>query len=191
MMKNKLPLLALVFVAAGCTDDVDSVTREYRATTNEAIDALMMVTNEASAKRMNVRVLKPMTDRYSKIDKKLDLVRKNREKAEFVKEVLESDAVQVYLTDLMINRQRYGLEITRLRSLYDAESKSGECPNLDEIVNKDNLLAPLKKHLTASDLVTVMAEFPSWKVANYDKMYVKFAERRATFVPQREIKLVW
>jgi hypothetical protein len=191
MTRCKWLLLALVFVSAGCVDNVDSVTREYRATTNEAIDALMMVTNEASAKRMNVRVLKPMTDRYSKIDKKLDLVRKNREKAEFVKEVLESDAVQVYLTDLMINRQRYGLEITRLRSLYDAESKSGECPNLDEIVNKDNLLAPLKKHLTASDLVTVMAEFPSWKVANYDKMYVKFAERRATFVPQREIKLVW
>jgi hypothetical protein len=191
MMRCKLLFFAFVLTAAGCTDDVDSITREYRATTNEAIDALMMVTNEAAAKRMTLRVLKPMAKRYGDIDKKLSNLRSNRDKAPFVKEVFESDGVQIYLTDLTVNRQRYSLEITRLRNLY-AEIKAADetCPSLEDLVTKDTLLEPLRKHLKESELVAVMTKFPSWKVPNYDQMYAKFAERRATFVPQREIQLI-
>jgi hypothetical protein len=192
MMKCKLPLLALVLVAAGCTDDVNSVTREYRATTNEAIDAMMMVTDEASAKRMTLRVFKPMNDRYTAIDRKLLIVKSNREKPEFVKEVFEVDGVQIYLTDLEVNRQRYALEITRLRNLYAAEIKAGEvCPSLEELAKKDKLLEPLRKQLMEPELLKLMKDFPKWKVPDYDKMFVKFAERRATFLPKDEIKLAW
>jgi hypothetical protein len=191
MMKYKLPLLALVFVAAGCTDDVDSVAREYRATTNEAIDALMMVTSEASAHRMTERVLKPMQKRYENIDKKLGLVIYNRTKAEFVKEVLESDGVHIYLTDLEVNKGRLDLEMKRLKHLYDAEIEAGEvCPKLGELVTKDGILNPLNKNLKESDLQRRMKEFPNWKVASYNELLAKHMERRKTFLPKRDIKLV-
>jgi hypothetical protein len=190
MMNYKLPLLAFVFVAVGCTDDVDSVTREYRATTNEAIDALMMVTSEASAHRMTERVLKPMQKRYENIDKKLGLVKYNRTKAEFVKEVLESDGVHIYLTDLMVNHGRLALEMKRLKHLYKAEIEAGEvCPKLDELVNKDGILDPLKKNLKEPELTRMMKEFPNWKVSSYSELLAKHMERRKTFLPKRDINL--
>jgi hypothetical protein len=191
MMKYKLPLLALVFVSAGCTDDVDSVAREYRATTNEAIDALMMVTSEQAAERMTVRVLKPMAARYTAIDKKLGLVKYNRTKAEFVKEVLESDGVHIYLTDLEVNKERLALEMKRLKHLYKAEIDAGEaCPKLDELVNKEGILDPLKKNLNEPELARMMKAFPNSKVASYDELLAKHMERRKTFLPKRDIKPV-
>jgi hypothetical protein len=190
MMKYKLPLLALVLVSTGCTDDFDSVAREYRATTNEAIDALMMVTSEKAAERMTVRVLKPMAARYTAIDKKLDLVRKNRTKAEIVKEVFESDGVHIYLTDLQVNQERLDLEMKRLKHLYKAEIDAGEtCPKLDELV-KEGVLEPLKKHLKESDLVRMMTkEFPNWKVPSHNDLLTKHLERRKTFLPKRDAKM--
>lgn len=191
MMKYKLTLLALICVAAGCTDDVDSVVREYRATTNEAIDALMMVTSEAAADRMTVRVLKPMQKRYENIDKKLGLVKYNRTKAEFVKEVLESDGVHIYLTDLMVNHGRLDLEMKRLKHLYKAEIDAGEvCPKLEELVkDKSSILEPLKKNLEDPELRRMMKEFPNWKVASYNELLTKFTERHKTFLPKRDVKL--
>jgi hypothetical protein len=191
MMKYQLPLLALMFVAAGCTDDVDSVTREYRATTNEAIDALMMITSEASAQRMTERVLKPMQKRYENIDKKLGLVKDNRGKKGFAKEVLESDGVHIYLTDLDVNKWRLALEMRRLKHLYKAEIDAGEvCPKLDELVKQDSsILAPLKKNLEEPELQRMMKEFPNWKVSSYDELFKKHMERRKTFLPKRDINL--
>src|SRR5207253_7776082 len=91
MMRFRLLLLGLVFGAVGCTDSIDTVTREYRALNNEAIDALTMITTEAKAQEMTIRVFKPMRDKYMAIDKKLTIVKSNRDKPEFAKEVLESD----------------------------------------------------------------------------------------------------
>jgi len=191
MMKYKFPLLTLTFLAAGCTDDVDSVTREYRATTNEAIDALMMVTSEASAHRMTERVLKPMQKRYEAIDKKLGLVKYNRTKAEFAKEVLESDGVHIYLTDLMVNHGRLALEMKRLKHLYKTEIDAGEvCPKLEELVkDKAPILEPLKKNLEEPELLRMMKEFQNWKVSSYDELLKKHMERRKTFLPKRDINL--
>jgi len=191
MMKYKLPLLALIFLAAGCTDDVDSVTREYRATTNEAIDALMMVTSEASAHRMTERVLKPMQKRYEAIDKKLGLVKYNRTKAEFAKEVLESDGVHIYLTDLMVNHGRLALEMKRLKHLYKTEIDAGEvCPKLEELVkDKAPILEPLRKNLEEPELARMMKEFPNQKVSSYDELLKKHMERRKTFLPKRDVNL--
>ena len=191
MMKYKFPLLTLTFLAAGCTDDVDSVAREYRATTNEAIDALMMVTSEASAHRMTERVLKPMQKRYEAIDKKLGLVKYNRTKAEFAKEVLESDGVHIYLTDLMVNHGRLALEMKRLKHLYKTEIDAGEvCPKLEELVkDKAPILEPLKKNLEEPELLRMMKEFQNWKVSSYDELLKKHMERRKTFLPKRDINL--
>ena len=51
MKKRCLLVLCLVAGLSGCTDTIDSVTREYRNANNEAIDAMMMVTSEARAGR--------------------------------------------------------------------------------------------------------------------------------------------
>jgi hypothetical protein len=203
MMKYKAAMLLMVFALAGCTDSVETVTRELRATTNEAIDALAMVTTEAQAARMTTRVFKPMSKRYEDIDRKLTIVKSNRTKDDMCKEVLESDGMQIYLTDLQVNRQRYALEMTRLRSVYkqildkEKEARGGEvkpqevCPNLHDMLYKNDTLESLRKQLTTPDLLAMMIQFPQQKLKEYDAMYLKFLERRATFAPQREIKLVW
>ena len=210
MTKGKLLLLASILGLAGCTDSVDTLTREYRATTNEAIDAMMMITNETQAARMAERILKPMGDRYKAIDRKLGIVKDNRGPSAWAKEVLESDGMQLYLSDLHMNIQRYGLEMTRLRNLrkqiLDREREllieAGDanpvikpeliCPKLDALVMKKENLDVLEKQLMQPDLVKEMSSFPTMKGATevYDKAWAKFAERRATFLPQCEIKLV-
>ena len=40
-------------------------------------------------------------------------------------------------------------------------------------------------------LIRMPRPFYQEKLKDYDAMYLKFLERRATFAPQREIKLVW
>lgn len=208
-MKTRALFAAMVLGGAvGCTDNVDSVTREYRATTNECIDALSMITTEAHAGRMIGRVLKPARDRFKAIDDKLVIVQSNREKPEMVKEMLESDGLHLYLTDLAVNRQRYGLEITRLRNLYkqymDREREllvaegvadpkfNGRdvCPNLHEILYEP-LLESLRRQLTQPDLLGLMKQFPAWKVKDYDALYEKHTKRREAFLPKKEIRLVW
>ena len=121
MTKYKLILMLLfLLVVSGCTDSVETVTREYRAANNECIDALMMVTNEAQAKQLTIRIFKPMESRYGEINRKLGLVKLNRSDAEFVKECYESDSLHLYLTDLQINAQRLTLEMLRIRRLVNA-----------------------------------------------------------------------
>ena len=203
MKKSKGVLLLLVLTLTGCTDNVETVTREYRAATNEGIDAMTMITTDAQAGRMITLVFKPLSKRYEVIDRKLFIVQSNRTKAEMAKEMLESDGLQIYLTDLQVNRQRYSLEITRLRNLYkqyldkEREAKGGEvkpqdvCPNLHDVLFKNDTLDVLRKQMTSPELVTLMTGFPQAKLKDYDAMYVKFLERRATFAPKQEIKLAW
>jgi hypothetical protein len=159
---------------------------------------------------MTERIFKPMKDRYGNIDRKLGIVKDNRGPTDFAKEVLESDGMQLYLSDLQMNVQRYGLEMTRLRNLHkqilDREREvlmeSGDanpkikpeeiCPKLHALVTKKENLDVLEKQLLQPDLVKALATFPTAKGVGepYDKAWVKFTERRVTFLPQREIKLV-
>ena len=199
MIRRCLLILGLLLLLTGCTDSIDSVTRELRNMNNEVIDAMMMVTNETQASRMNVRVFKPMRDRYGEIERKLKIVNANRLKKEFAKEVLESDGMQVYLTDLAVNRQRFALEMTRLRNLYkqildDAADPQQPpqkiCPVLHELMTKEGFFDPVQKQLYAPTLVKMMNDFPTWKLEGYDEMWAKFAKRRLAFLPPRDIALV-
>jgi hypothetical protein len=198
MMSRCSLILGLVFLLAGCTDNVDSVTREFRNLNNEVIDAMMTVTTEKQAARMKARIFKPMRERYSEIERKLKIVRANRDKKPFVKEVMESDGMQVYLTDLAVNRQRFALEMVRLRNVHkqlldDADPQVGPqkvCPILHEMVTKEDFFEPLRKQLYSPTLVGMLLEFPRWKVEEYDDMFMKFAKRRQAFLPPRDIQLV-
>ena len=64
MKKRCLLVMCLLAGLSGCTDTIDTVTREYRNTNNEGVDAMMMVNSDAQAGIMIARIFKPSTDRY-------------------------------------------------------------------------------------------------------------------------------
>lgn len=207
MMKLKLLLLGSLFAMVGCTDTIDSITREYRNCINESVDALTVIKDDESARRMRVRVFNMLPHRFKDIDNKIKIVQTNRTKAEFIKETFESDGFQLYLTDLEVNRQRMGLEVTRLRNLVsqlvkrerqlldeagfpDQEVNLTElCPNLNKLVVEESMLDPLVQQLKEPRLLQIVSGFPSWKVNGYENMFAKFVERRAAFKSE-PIKLI-
>jgi hypothetical protein len=205
-MKPKLLLVILIFTMVGCTDTIDSVCREYRNTNNEIIDALMMVTDEDSADRMKKRVIDPAVFRYRDIDARLTIVRSNRTKKEFVKETLESDGFQLYLTDLEVNRQRLSLEICRLRNLaegYEKEERkklndpeqpvnlASVCPTLHKFVYMEGTLQPVMEQLKQPKLLDMVAQFGDWKVEGLGEMLKAFnAKREKSFQVKQKIDLV-
>lgn len=206
MTRRKLLFVPLIFLMVGCTDTIETITREYRNTNNEVIDALMMVNSEATAKQYTLRVFEPMVLRYKGIDARLNIVRTNRLRREFVKEVLESDGFQLYLTDLEVNRQRRGMELTRLRNLVDQYVKQERdlliaqgdpepdvkpqilCPSLYELVYVDAKLTDLRDQLENPKLFDMIISFPEWKVEGYEVMLKTFRAKRKTFAtPQIDL----
>ncbi|MSQ95942.1 MAG: hypothetical protein EXR98_15500 [Gemmataceae bacterium] len=209
MTRIHLCLTLLVLVFAGCVDSVDSVFREYRNSNNEAVDAMMMVTSESQADGLTARIFKPMGDRYDRIDKKLSILVINRTKKEIITETFESEGVHMYLTELEINRERFALEMTRLRDLHqqliDAEVKElkrkGEAnpqvdpqkliPKLDDLVNKADTLKKLKDQLgTNTDLMKLMNQFGMWKMDGFAEQVIAFKKRREMYEPKKPIVLV-
>ncbi len=207
-MKPKLLLVVLIFSTVGCTDTIDTVTREYRNTNNEVIDALMMVTDEATASRIKIRVVDPSLFRYQGIDARLNIVRSNRTKKEFVKETFESDGFQLYLTDLEVNRQRLGLEIARLRNVADGYAKEKRkelddqglfdqpvniaqiCPDLFKLVYVEGTLKPVAEQLTQPKLLEMVAQFGDWKVEDFGKMLDAFRAKRKAFELREPVNLL-
>ncbi|MBM3996146.1 MAG: hypothetical protein FJ303_18645 [Planctomycetes bacterium] len=200
-------LLLFVLAAAGCTDNVNSVCQEYRAAINESIDALTVITTEAQAERMKIRVFSHLQKRFEAIGKRLDNVKLNRDETEMAAETLTSDGFQLYLSDLQVNRQRYALEIVRLRNLYkqymarehellladgvnDPKIDGKElCPVLHELLYEQSL-DPVRDHLVKSPFLALLNQMPAGKAKNYAALYEKFAERRKIFAPKEIIKLV-
>jgi hypothetical protein len=206
MMTRNILLGLLTMLLVGCTDSVDSLSREYRNTNNEAIDNLMMISSEAQAKSTLDRYFKPLRDRYESIDKRLELLNSNLKK-EFVKMTMESDGAHLYLSELQINRQRYALEVTRLRKLlkytYDKQlelrknndpdatpSVQELCPSLDQLVNVEATLQPLRSQLDSPRLLAMMSSFPTMKVDKYEELYEKFLAKRKLYAPPKEFQLV-
>jgi hypothetical protein len=207
-MRTKLLFAVLVITIVGCTDSIDTVTREYRNTNNEVIDALMRVTDEASAAAVKTRVIDPSDHRYRDIDGRLKIVRSNRTKKEFVKETLESDGFQLYLTDLEVNRQRLSFELARLRKLVDGYVKdkrqeldgqglqdqpvnvADACPNLHKLVYVEGTLRPILTQLTKPDLLEMTSQFGGWKVDELDKMLTAFNAKRTKTFQAPPVKLI-
>ena len=191
MKRFPLMLLALATVAAGCTDSPESVSREYRNANNEAIDAMMMVVDDATAERMVRRIFKPLQERYDVLDKKLAAVEQNRDQKDFVKEVFESNGVHLYLTEIEVNRQRFILESVRLKAIHKQLKDAGhETPGLDELIGRTETLEPVRKQLTSPLLVTKMATFKTWKLGNFDELLGEFMERRRFFEAPKDLSLV-
>ena len=201
---NAIIVSTMMTVLAGCTDSPDSLAREYRNANNEGIDAMMMITSENSAKQMAIRVFRPLKDRYDNIDNRLKAVHNNSTNEQFITQTFQSNNVHLYLTEIEINRQRYTLEMLRLRRLLEKqmEKKLAEDPNakaaeafpgLYEVVVKESTLNPLITAIKQPKLVfEYMNNFPNAKnVKNYDKLHEEFAKMRRslTFTPP-DIKLI-
>jgi hypothetical protein len=191
MKRIPLVFLSLAPLLAGCVDTPDSVSREYRNVNNEVIDSLMMTTNDATAERMLRRIIKPSKDRYDAIDKKLASVEQNSDRKDFVKAVFESNGVHLYLTELDVNRQRFVLEMARLRKLHKELTDAGEeCPALKELVADESTLDHVRKQLTDPNLLKTMKNFKKWKLSEYPELLEKFMERRKVFQLKEKLDLV-
>lgn len=209
MMRRKLAIVPALLLLAGCTDTADSIAREYRNANNEGIDAMMMITDNNRAKRMTSRVLKPLQGRYEAISKRLEIWKSNRAtNKELVQEIYSSDSVHLYLAELPVNRQRFTLEMTRLRNLvnqyiereqalrreegkdeFDFDPKE-LCPDLYDLVNNPQVLDPLRKQLDKGELVREIEGFNNIKVADYPKLHEIFRAKREVFAPKQEFELV-
>jgi hypothetical protein len=194
------PALVLLFLT-GCTENMDSISRQLRNCNNEAIDAMMMVTSEKQAERMLTRVLKPLNERYKDIERKLESWEANRTGKEMVEDTFKSNGFYLYIAELEVNRQRFGLEKARLRKLYQqylesadndpAVSPRDRYPNLYELVMTDRILKTIETQLRDPKLKLVVNRFPEFKnVENYRELYEKeFLKRKETIKADR-IELV-
>jgi hypothetical protein len=211
-MKSRSLIFAIILACVcGCTDTINSVTLEYRNANNEALDAMMMVTNEETAKVMTMRVFKPLGERYKSLDTKLKIIDSNRTKKEMIKETFESDGTHMYLTELIVNQQRYSLERTRLRTIINhyADKKRQEmieagqedpevnlaevCKSLYDLMRKDGILdQTIAKQLFEPPLFeTYVKQFNMNKVDDYPKLWEAFRKRREAFQPKEPIILVY
>jgi hypothetical protein len=200
-------LLPAILLLAGCTDSMDSLTREMRNANNESIDAMTQITDEESAERMNQRVLKPMAARYKDIEKRLVVWQSNRSPQEQVEQTFGSDGVCLCIVELKTNRERYNLEKIRLSNLYqqyqDRELQrlkdAGDpapviadprvlCPNLHDLVMQEQFKST-KEQLINPKLKQMIASFPTLKVNNYPELHKKFLKRLKKFTPDVQIVL--
>lgn len=182
MRKAGFFVAAFLPLLAGCTDSMESITRELRNANNEAIDALTMVTSEEQARRMNVRVFKPMMGaegRFKTIEGKLKNWKANRSRKEIVEETFKSIGFYLYVAELEVNKRRFNMERQRLRRLYkeyqDLEpdkNPAQEWPNLTDLVVKQSVLKEIETQLKKPELKTLVDEFPDYKgIENYKELY--------------------
>jgi hypothetical protein len=190
----------LLVLLTGCVDTVDTISREYRSALNEGIDALMMVRTEAQADNVNTRVFKPLGQRFRDLEDKL----KPKQGKDFTREAMGSEGLQMYITEMDINAQRFGLEMTRLRKLMQiyvdrnrealrasgddnpVVSESRVCPALHALITSD----VIRKELRSPKLLEFLRQAPGQKVEGYDKMYADFVAKRSIYKVPREIRLV-
>ncbi|HZZ79998.1 MAG TPA: hypothetical protein VFE62_15875 [Gemmataceae bacterium] len=211
-MKHKLGLVPfLVLFLAGCTDNMDSLCREFRNANNEALDAISMMVDEESCQKMNVRVIKPVTDRYKDIERRMDIWKNNRATdKELVEQTFKADGFYMYLAELDVNRQRYSLERMRLRNLYkqymDQEAQkmrdAGEiepipdpqkaCPKLHEMLSQDKL-KPIQDQLTKPAILQLVSTYPQLKgvKSDYPALQKLFMQRLEKFMPKEKKVLLW
>ena len=204
---KKLVLLPLLCTLVGCsTDNASSLARDYRNLNNEYLDALMMVTNESSAKFAQDKVVKPYTDRKGKIDKRYETWELNTDDKEIVKDLLSSESVVMLFAEHRINRIRLQREKARVKKLLEFKIETEkerqrlagvanpvvdsrkEWPNLSELA-AGGVLNPLKDNIQSVNgcrLTALFDKFPdkSWDKArppNFKELVAAFKEKEERF----------
>ncbi len=135
MTRQHLLALVLTLCAAGCRDSADMLSRDYRNLNNEAVDALMMITDESSANMMLERVIKQYPKRLQSVDDRVKNWKQNNEKDDYGSQIYSSDSMAILLIETEMNKQRVLLEEKRLQGLFrqlEGEArKSGQQGNFD------------------------------------------------------------
>jgi hypothetical protein len=196
--KRALLGLALGLLTGCSTDSANSLSRNYRNINNEAIDALMLVTNESRAETANVKIIKTYKDRLIEIDKRLDTYVQNQEEKLILFETLTSESVVILFAECTINQKRLDLEQQRLKNLLATlvqreKDRRKEANDPEEVKigklwpNLDALTAPsaggLRENLRrGTGLAELMLKFPQAQFkgarpADFDVQMKGFNER--------------
>jgi DNA-directed RNA polymerase len=197
--------LALCLLTGCSTDSAHTLSRDYRNVNNEAIDALMLVTNESRAKIANVKIVKTYPERVGDIDRRMASYVQNQEEVLVLSEVLSSESVMILFAECKINLRRLDKEQERLKKLLASlvqnekdrrkEANNAEevqadklWPNLDSLARSDfpALRNNLKKGTGVSELMAKFAlqqfkkardEFDKIAPGGFDKQMKAFNER--------------
>jgi len=158
-MNRKLLLLPLVLTLVGCSDSATSLSRDYRNLNNEVLDALMMVTNETSAKWATDKIVKPYADRKGNIDKREQTWELNTDDREVCKDVMSSESVAMLFAEHLTNKKRLQLETARLKKLLEA-NVSRETERLRQGGDPNPVVDPRKHWPTLNDLAMGTSTLP-------------------------------
>jgi hypothetical protein len=173
MTKAKSLVVVAILALTGCTDTIDSISREYRNANNEVIDAVMAITSEQKAKDINARIFKTIPERYKKMDDKLKNYETNQAtNLEMVTNYLTSDGVQLLIADRKANVKRFDVAMKRLKELYEqyineAREAQGNdfdenavAPTIRDIIRvPSHPLVQFEKQLNTSEIETKMAKW--------------------------------
>jgi len=186
-MRRILGVSLLLLCGAGCRDSADALARDYRNLNNEVIDAMMMITDDASAKVMLDRVLVEYPKRMRSVDDRVKNWKQNNEKEDYGSQIYNSDSVMILILENQMNKDRLALEEARLKKLLGAivEAKRQEgqanvtpeaaCPNLAKLVGSEGKdLDPIKANLEkGTDVISV------YKELGQDERFLKSARMKS------------
>jgi hypothetical protein len=140
-------LLPIVFFLAGCGDTVDSLSQAYRNINNEVVDALMMVTDEPSARVANEKIVSTYAERIATLEARIGELKLNLGAHRFRDEFIRSESGVILLSEQKFNRARLALELDRLQKL--GFQFQQEKPAFDPEKTSPNLCALARAETTA------------------------------------------
>jgi hypothetical protein len=198
--------LALCALTGCSTDNPTSLSRDFRNLNNEAIDALMMVTNESRAKFVNDKIIGTYQDRYGKIEKRMQTYVQNTENETIILDTLRSESVAILLAESQFNIPRLNHEQQRLKKLLEAtvqrekdrRKEAGDpdpvnvdkfCPSLNALATSDH--APLHDSLKkGTPMAALVADFgkDKFKAARkpgFEDLFKDFQDKVKNLQPLR------
>jgi hypothetical protein len=191
---KKLAWLPCVVLLVGCRESADALSRDYRNLNNEAVDTLMMVTGESSARLATERILKQYGERKKAIDDRFKTWKQNTDDDEITTTTLQSESVMFLLIETKINKQRAVLEKERIEKLFQTSGGSKEItPNLHELATTGKISGVAKDVGDQGAFGALLAEFetPGWakKVKPASLAFRKSFDEKLRKLEQPEITL--
>jgi len=206
-VKRVFLLILLALGGAGCSDNPDTLAREYRNLNNEAIDALMLTTSERRARLANEKIFGRYQERLQEIDRRFGIWETNADEKLMTIDVLSSESVITLIAENKTNQDRLAAETTRLskllRDMTEQEAarrrELGEnpavdtkevWPNLHELVYSGRTKALNEQLTKGGKFAALVAKItgPQWKYKpppeiqkaledNFTSLYKKLSDR--------------
>jgi len=181
-VKRALLLFLLVSTGAGCSDNQETLSREYRNLNNEAIDSLMLTTSERRARLANEKIFGRYSERLQEIDRRFKIWETNADERMMTIDVLTSESVITLMAENKTNQDRLAIETARLSKLLrdmteqerNRRQELGEnpafdtkevWPNLHELVSTNRTKALNDQLTKGGNFAALLAKManPAWK----------------------------